>query len=296
MARDRLHRGELTLHDVPAATAVGSSAHYADPAYYTKTYKKRDEDVRFYRRLCRAAKGPVLEYGVGNGRIALPVARSGVEVVGVDLSRPMLADLSKQLEKEPAAVQLRVQLVHGDMRRVRLKRRFPLVIAPFNTILHLYERKDVEDFFARVREHLTPRGRFVFDFSLPRPRDLVFDENRRYKAPRFRHPTTGELTHYSERFEYDVLRQILLVSMEFKAAKAERSRSGRGLTTTALTHRQFFPQEMEALLHYNGFSGLEWSADFSDDEPDQDADSLIVSGRLARPSSAKKPRKKRSKR
>src|SRR5262249_48664606 len=72
---------------------AGPRAHYDAPAYYTKTYRSRKDDVAFYLRLAQKhaghRTGKVLEYGVGNGRIAMPIARAGFSVTGVDLSRPM---------------------------------------------------------------------------------------------------------------------------------------------------------------------------------------------------------------
>src|SRR5580698_10405202 len=57
---------------------AGSLAHYEDAAYYTATYRNRIDDVAYYVTLAERAGGPVLEYGVGNGRIAVPIARHGV--------------------------------------------------------------------------------------------------------------------------------------------------------------------------------------------------------------------------
>src|SRR6188472_3750538 len=126
---------------------AGALAHYSDPSYYTKTYANRRHDVEYYVRLAKKSRGPVLEYGIGNGRVALATARTGVEVEGVDLSRSMLDDLAATLEKQVPKVRERVRFHHGDMRKVKLGKRFPLVIAPFNTVLHLYEREDFEAFF-----------------------------------------------------------------------------------------------------------------------------------------------------
>jgi SAM-dependent methyltransferase len=230
--------------------------------------------VRWYVRQARESGGPVLEYGVGNGRVAIPTIRAGIHVVGIDLSRPMLDDLRARAAHEPPHVRARLELVQADMREACLGRRFPLVIAPFNVILHLYRREDLERFFAGVREHLEPEGRFLFDFSLPQPSDLARSPRRSYPAPAFQHPATGIVTRYSERFEYDPLRQLMLVWMRFEPADGEPC-------TVPLTHRQFFPAEMEALLHYNGFSEIEFTADFADQPPAADADSLVVSCRLA---------------
>jgi SAM-dependent methyltransferase len=213
----------------------------------------------------------VLEYGIGNGRVALPIARAGVEVTGIDLSQPMLDSLAEQLAHAPKLVRARVSYHQGDMRSVSLGERFPLVIAPFNCILHLYERADMEQFLSRVREHLAPGGRFIFDFSVPHGEDLIRDPEKAFGAPRIRHPSTGELTRYAERFEYDRLRQLLLVKMDFMPEEKGEP------WTVPLTHRQYFPREMEALLHYNGFGDIFFTADFTDQPADQHVDSIIVS-------------------
>jgi hypothetical protein len=82
------------------------------------------------------------------------------------------------------------------------------------------------------------------------------------------------MTAYSERFDYDRLRQILLCSMEFEPREGTVPE-----WKVPFTHRQFFPQELEALLHYNGFTEQRWTADFTDDPPGQDVDSMVVSCR-----------------
>jgi SAM-dependent methyltransferase len=249
---------------------AGSLAHYEDAAYYTATYARRLADVTFYVALARQAQGPVLEYGVGNGRIALPIARHGVEVVGVDHSPPMLRDLRQRLKREPEEVRRRVRVVRGDMRRARLRRRFPLVLCTFNTVLHLYTREDVEAFLARVRAHLAPGGRFVVDLSMPPLADLARDASHPFHAPRFRHPSAGTVVKNREYFDYDPARQVLFVSMEF-----EPLGSPEGAWTTPLAHRQFFPQEWAALLHYNGFGVDRVDGDFHGGPLAKDSDVMV---------------------
>jgi SAM-dependent methyltransferase len=249
---------------------AGSRAHYEDPAYYTATYGGRIDDVAYYVALARKARGPVLEYGVGNGRIALPIARHGVPIVGVDHCPAMLADLRSRLKREPADVRGRVRALRGDMRRARLHRRFALVLATFNTALHLYTRRDVERFLARVREHMAPRGRFVVDLSMPVAADLARSPSQPFHAPRFRHPTAGVVVRNRERFDYDPLRQVLFVSMEFEPEK-----DPSGTWMTPLAHRQFFPQEWEALLHYNGFDVARVDGDFCGGPLTRESDVMV---------------------
>ena len=262
--------GAPSIHELGAAGDVGAAAPYVDAAYYTKTYRSRTEDVDFYRALALGVGGPVLEYGTGNGRIAIAIARAGVPVVGVDLSRHMLESFALRLGEQPKAVQERIELVRGDMRNARLRRRFPLVIAPFNAVLHLYDRGDVEAFFASVRRHLKPGGRFVFDYSIPTPQELCRDPARWYGSAPFRHPTTGQRLRYAERFEYDPIRQLLLVEMRFTPE------DGSPGWIVPLTHRQFFPREMAALLAHSGFGRVIWTADFQAKPPDETSDTLVA--------------------
>jgi SAM-dependent methyltransferase len=270
-----LRRRDATSRD--RELEAGSLAHYEDPAYYAATYARRIEDVAYYVSLAARARGPVLEYGVGNGRIAIPMARHGIEVVGVDHSAAMLADLRARLGDEAAEVRGRVRAVRGDMRSARLGRRFPLVLATFNTALHLYTRVDVERFLARVRDHLAPRGRFVLDLSMPAPEDLARRPERAYHAPRFRHPTTRAVVKNREYFDYDPVRQVLFVSMEFEPVG-----DPSGAWMTPLAHRQFFPQEWAMLLHYNGFDVERVEGDFCGGPLTKDSDVMVWHARRRR--------------
>ena len=105
----------LDLSKLGHAGDYGALAHYADPAYYSKAYRSRRQDVDFYVALADRVGGPVLEYAVGNGRVALPLARSEHEVWGVDLSAPMLESLKDRLAKEGAEVQARVHLRYAHV-------------------------------------------------------------------------------------------------------------------------------------------------------------------------------------
>lgn len=251
---------------------AGTTAHYEDPDYYCRTYRGRVHDLVFYVERAKAFDR-VLELGCGNGRITLPIAREGTSIVGVDASQPMLDDLKRRLRDEPADVRERVTVRKGDMRRVVVKEQFDLVICPFNAFLHLYTRTDVEEFLAAVSACLTPKGSLVFDVSLPDAAELVRKPERLYRTRPFLYPGQGRVK-YGERFDYDPLSQILHVSMEFEPPKGEPF-------TTPLTHRQFYPQELEALLHYNGFAISELIGDF-DGAPTETSSTLVY---VAKPSS-----------
>jgi SAM-dependent methyltransferase len=236
---------------------TGSEAHYEDGRYYDQAYRRRRHDVRFYTNLALDSGGPVLELGVGTGRVALAIGKAGIEVVGVEPMAPMLARAHERLDTLPRASRDRIELRKGTLERLRLRRRFPLVIAPFNVWMHLYTREDIERGFATVRHHLEPRGRFAFDVLLPDPISLAREPSKRYRGGNVPHPRDGLRYRYSEYFSYDPLAQIETVMMDFEHP------DDQGLSfCTPLTQRQFFPAELEALLHYNGFKVQSHTGDF----------------------------------
>ena len=105
---------------------------HAFAEFYDFVVPYRDRrDIAFFVELARQAEGPTLELGCGTGRVLIPIARAGVEIVGLDISAPMLAVCRKKLSRDTADVQARVQLAHADMRKLALGQEFRLVTMPF---------------------------------------------------------------------------------------------------------------------------------------------------------------------
>jgi SAM-dependent methyltransferase len=128
------------------------------------------EDVEFYVEHALASGGPVVELAVGTGRIAIPVARAGVDVIGVDSSPGMLA-LARSAAEE-AGVTDRLELRVGDLRDPPVHERVPLVICPFRSLLHMETEDEKLRAFHAARDLLEPSGRFVFDVFAPSRADI----------------------------------------------------------------------------------------------------------------------------
>lgn len=129
-------------------------------------YRDRD-DVTRYLEWARAAGGPVLELGCGTGRVLIPIARAGIDIVGLDLSPRMLAVCRDKLAREADDVRARVRLVEGDMTAFHLDRRFPLITTPFRPFQHILTVEGQLACLACVREHLADGGLFVLDLFNP---------------------------------------------------------------------------------------------------------------------------------
>jgi SAM-dependent methyltransferase len=132
------------------------------------------EDVGFYLEEARRSGGPVVELGVGTGRIAVPIAAESIRVIGVDSSRGMLDVCARRAALAGVEVDLRV----GDLRRPPVDERVPLVIAPFRSLLHMHTDEDRRAVLVSVRELLAPGGRFVFDVFAPGKEDIEQTHDR----------------------------------------------------------------------------------------------------------------------
>lgn len=147
------------------------SAHESDElaALYDAVYADSD-DIAFWLAVTPAVtEGPVLELGCGTGRVLLPLARAGHEVVGIDLAPHMLARARTKLEAEPGAVRDRVTIRLADMTAFDLGRRFAQVYCAFGTFHYLDTVEKQLSCLERCREHLLPGGTLVLDLINPDP-------------------------------------------------------------------------------------------------------------------------------
>ncbi|MDA0301331.1 MAG: class I SAM-dependent methyltransferase [Chloroflexi bacterium] len=135
------------------------------PELYDETARGIPGDVAFYRDLAVASGGPVVELGVGTGRIAIPTAAAGVEVIGIDTSPEML--VVARARAEAAGIASRLRLVQGDMRSFTVEQPVPLVTIPFRAFLHNLHDADQEATLAACHRALQPGGRLALNVFNP---------------------------------------------------------------------------------------------------------------------------------
>jgi ubiquinone/menaquinone biosynthesis C-methylase UbiE len=118
------------------------------------------EDVGFYVQLAREADGPLVELAIGNGRVAIPVAKAtGRSVIGIDSSPAMLEQARTRAREAGVELDLR----EGDMRDIRLDERAGLIYCPYRALLHLRTWADRRRTFEGVAASLRPGGRFAWN-------------------------------------------------------------------------------------------------------------------------------------
>ena len=255
----------------------GAQSLYRNAPLYDHLYAERKDDVAFYVKMAQRHFGSVLEIGVGTGRVAVALAQTGFAVTGVDAMPSMLKQARTQIAGLPKTVRARIVLHRGDMRSFALGQRFPLVIAPFNAFSHLYSRTDVERALAVCRRHLRAGGRLIFDMVMPDLAALMQDPSRLYRCADVVDPVSGERFAYSEASHYDVERQVRSMTLQLSPKKGKAQPRA-----VPLTHRQFFPAELEALLHYNGFAIEERFGDFAQGPLTENSETQVIVARVRR--------------
>jgi SAM-dependent methyltransferase len=147
-----------------------TSPYDAIAALYDPWSRSVVEDVSFYVEEAVEAGGPVVELGVGTGRIAIPTASEGIRVIGVDSSAGMLEVCRQHGELAGVAELLDLRL--GDLRRPPVPERVRLVTCPFRAFLHLMSDDERVGALAAARDLLVPGGRLVFDVFAPGKDDI----------------------------------------------------------------------------------------------------------------------------
>lgn len=143
---------------------------------YDPWSKSVTEDIGFYVEEAVAAGGPVVELAVGTGRIAVPTAKAGISVVGVDQSEAMLAVARAYAEREGVGEQIDLRV--GDMRKPPVSERAPLVTIPFRSLLHLADDRERICALRAARDLLEPGGRVIFDVFTPSSEDIAETNGR----------------------------------------------------------------------------------------------------------------------
>jgi SAM-dependent methyltransferase len=264
---------------------------FADPHNYD-IEDNTDTGIAFYTALAQATGGPVLESACGTGRVSIPVARLGFAVTGLDIVPGMLA-----LARSKSAG-LPIRWVEGDARTFDLGQQFRLIFLTGNAFQAFLTRADQEALLARVRAHLHDEGLFAFETRNPRwanleacaeEEDWLASERHTAGRPLFANLETraeeedwqtytdssGRDVRVSRTQAYDHVAQILhwTTYRRWREGDQEQTR------ITRIAVRYTFPQELEALLHYNGFTILRQYGDWNLEPLTAASTSIIVVGR-----------------
>jgi SAM-dependent methyltransferase len=259
---------------------------FGDPVNYD-IEDDSDTGIAFYSALAQETGGPVLEIACGTGRVSIPIARLGFEVTGLDITPGMLERARSK------SVGLPTRWVHGDARSFDLDERFRLVFLTGNAFQAFLTRADQEALLERVRMHLHEDGLFAFETRNPRwARSASASKEAPGETANL--PDKGLFTLLETREEeedgkvyidanghdvrvyrtqvYDHVSQVLHWTTYRRWREGDREQT----RVTRIAVRFTFPQELEALLHHNGFATVRRYGDWNLEPLAADSPSIIV--------------------
>jgi SAM-dependent methyltransferase len=208
-----------------------------------------------------AGDGPALEFAIGTGRVAIPLAQRGVPVTGIELSRPMIEQLRTKADEAA------IPVIAGDMTTAEAPGVYTLVYLVFNTISNLLTQGEQVACFRNAARHLTPGGRFVIELWVPDLRRLPPGQ----QATVF----TSE-PGYIGLDTYDLLHQRV-VSHHFRFGAGREARLFRS------PHRYIWPSELDLMAQLAGFELEARDADWAGTEFTAESRSHVSVYRLPAP-------------
>jgi len=222
---------------------------YEDAEFYDLEFIARAHEIPFYRKWAVQSAGPVLEVACGTGRLTLPLAREGVDITGLDVSRPML-ELAR---RKSSAEQLRIEWVEQDCRSINLPRKFSLVFSATNAMQHLLDHESALASLRSAGTVLQPGGRLILDVFNPDPARLERPPGNRHFHKSFP-GGQGEEIRVEVESIYHPETRILHFDLFYLS-------DGVQIRTKHVNMRCFFPDELTELC---AMAGLEITHRFGD--------------------------------
>lgn len=233
-------------------------------------------DVLFWRRVAGEARGPVLELGCGTGRISAPLAKAGVDLVGIDRSAPMLDRARRQFMPSPTRQPARsVRLVRGDIRELPFSSRtFSMVLAPYGVLQSLLADRDLAATLQSVARVIAPGGVFGVDLvpDVPNWREYENQVQHRGRAAGGSHLTLIESVRQDPRRRLTIFQQRYVVR---RGARVKEHRF-------ELTFRTLSVRQMSSRLDAAGFTVEAVLGDYRGRPLDERSDVWIIMARRNR--------------
>jgi len=234
-------------------------------------------DLDFYRGYERDSGSPILELACGTGRVALPLAESGFEVYGVDISENMLAACRKKASAQ--GLDSKIHLYQADMTQIDLPvKNFSLAFVALRSFMHLLRPREQLSCLECIRDHLRPGGTFILSVIAPDPEKLSQKPGSFTLQREFNLPNGNHVLRKGRLVEHDLVKQVRQFEFRFE----EYDQAGRLVheRTVPLFTRYTFRFEMQYLLERAGFEMVEVFCDYERAPYDGTGEMIVVARKV----------------
>ena len=238
-------------------------AKYINPREYDETYKMYTADLDFIMDYLAESQQTIIELACGTGRLAIPLAKQGHTVYGVDIDKGMLEYAKEKATFEGINLHLSVQ----DCTQLNLPIKSNFIYMTGNSFQHFLTNESQDALFMSVKKHLNPNGEFIFDTRNPILHELVEVEVSRETLEK-----NGEIITVVSQEVYNPLTQILECTSSYTSLVNDYKDS--------IKLRYTYPLEMKRLLEQHGFELINLYGSWEKELFNANSISMIVHARL----------------
>lgn len=245
--------------------------------YYDLSHDQLVDDIPFLLSQAAETGGPILEIGSGSGRLLVPLARAGYDVIGVDDSPEMLARAEIRIAAQLPDIRERIRCIQADVRTLELSARneFGLIFIGNNTFMHLDEAGTAAA-LKRLRPLLRPGGRLVIDVMNPMILSMAADDPDFVLEDTLVDTQTNETIRQYTAYESIPGEQIVDVSWVYERERGDSEESEDASTKARLRYYYYYPHQYDLLFGLTGFRLAALAGDYDSSPFDEESDRLIL--------------------
>lgn len=234
-----------------------NSEEYDNPALYDQENEMYIEDLPFLMKWASITKGTIIDIACGTGRVTIPLASKGYNLIGVDLHKGML----EEARKKSSVQNIPIDWIEQDCTQLELNLTSRLIYSVGNSFQHFLTNKEQDGLLSSVNKHLEIGGIFVFNTRFPSMEELFQPSTEEYWRTYIDSEAHNKVD-VSTICHYDSLNQLQYYTTirRFKDDNGEVIKEVR----TNITLRYVFPKEMERLLFQHGFQILNVYEDWNE--------------------------------
>jgi SAM-dependent methyltransferase len=235
--------------------------------FYDLIYKKvrTGVDLDYYMKKILKTDGPVLELGVGTGRIFMKALEKGADIYGIDISPSMVEKLKEKLDRK-----YHKRVFIQDAANMSLDKEFDLIIAPFRVFSHIIKVKDQIAVLDKIHEYLNDKGKLIFDLYIPNLK-LLSEGMRNYMDFDGEYEPGKRIKRFTS-VKSDLVNQISYVNMKFVWEETDKEIA----KDWNFQMRFYFRFELEHLIRQSKLKLINIFGDFDENELNSDSKEFIV--------------------
>ncbi|UOE92475.1 class I SAM-dependent methyltransferase [Alkalihalobacillus sp. LMS39] len=218
---------------------------YKDPVRYDKEYEQHQAEIPLLLEWAKKQGGPVIDLACGTGRATIPLARSGISMIGIDLNEGMLERAKQKANEQHISILWSLQ----DCSAFSIGCKSPFIYMIGNSFQHFLTNESQSTLLRSVYQHLSDNGIFLFGVRFPTVNELQSGTIHKKVC----HDAEGrQVTEYNQK-EYDALTQVVLST----TIKVTKEHTGvESVEKESISLRYVFPLELDRIVKESGFSVL----------------------------------------